>query len=120
MDHRVVVAVVVVAAAAAAVAVAVVVVVVVVVVSYGYTSRLYTERQKKRNMTFLIFAPMHALKKGWNIPRGIASNGEVSYAVTNLDSALTMLMAMYMYGEEAVKDTKQIALGNTTGGVEHL
>ncbi|GFR65496.1 transposable element Tcb1 transposase [Elysia marginata] len=25
-----------------------------------------------------------------------------------------------VYGEEAVKDTKQIALGNTTGGVEHL
>ncbi|GFS09410.1 transposable element Tcb2 transposase [Elysia marginata] len=52
-----------------------------------------------------------------NMPRGIASNGEVSYSVTNLDSALTMLMAMYMYGEEAAKDTKQIALGNTTGGV---
>ncbi|GFR75707.1 hypothetical protein ElyMa_005782400, partial [Elysia marginata] len=34
--------------------------------------------------------------------------------VTNLDSALTMLMAVYVYGEEAVKDTKQIALRNTT------
>ncbi|GFR95695.1 transposable element Tc1 transposase [Elysia marginata] len=42
------------------------------------------------------------------------------YSVTNLDSALTMLMAVYVYGEEAVKDTKQIVLGNTTGGVEHL
>ncbi|GFR64119.1 transposable element Tcb2 transposase [Elysia marginata] len=50
------------------------------------------------------------------MPRGIASNGEVSYSVTNLDSALTMLMAVDVYGEEAVKDTKQIALGNTTGG----
>ncbi|GFS11366.1 solute carrier family 22 member 15 [Elysia marginata] len=48
------------------------------------------------------------------MPRGIASNGEVSYSVTNLDSALTMLMAVYVYGEEAVKDTKQIALGNMT------
>ncbi|GFR74558.1 hypothetical protein ElyMa_005756700 [Elysia marginata] len=82
-------------------------------------------------MTFLIFAPMHALKKGCvtdtnvrygpkNMPRGIASNGEVTYSVTNLDSALTMLTAVYVYGEEAVKDTKQITLGNTTGGVEHL
>ncbi|GFS08915.1 hypothetical protein ElyMa_003024900 [Elysia marginata] len=82
-------------------------------------------------MTFLIFAPMHALKKGcvtdtnirygpWNMPRGIASSGESSYTVTNLDSALTILMAMYVYGEEAVKDTKHIALGNTTCGVEHL
>ncbi|GFS17761.1 hypothetical protein ElyMa_006830300 [Elysia marginata] len=81
-------------------------------------------------MTFLIFAPMHALKKGCvndtnvryrprNMKRGIASNGEVSYSVTNLDSALTMLMSVNVYGEEAVKDTKQIALGNTTGGVEH-
>ncbi|GFR63944.1 transposable element Tc1 transposase [Elysia marginata] len=42
------------------------------------------------------------------------------YSVTNLDSALTMLMAVYVYGEEAVKDTKQIALGNTKGGAEHL
>ncbi|GFS05411.1 hypothetical protein ElyMa_002937600 [Elysia marginata] len=48
------------------------------------------------------------------MPLEIASNGEVSYSVTNLDSALTMLMAVYMYGEEAVKDTKQIALRNTT------
>ncbi|GFS08634.1 hypothetical protein ElyMa_001279200 [Elysia marginata] len=48
--------------------------------------------------------------------RGIASNGEVPYSVSNLDSALTLLMAVYMYGEEAVKDTKYIALGNTTGG----
>ncbi|GFR79040.1 hypothetical protein ElyMa_000546000 [Elysia marginata] len=55
-----------------------------------------------------------------NMPRGIASNGEVSYSVTNLDSALTMLMAVYVYGEEVVKDTKQITLGNRTGGVEHL
>ncbi|GFR64981.1 hypothetical protein ElyMa_001936900 [Elysia marginata] len=55
-----------------------------------------------------------------NMPLEIASNGEVSYSVTNLDSALTMLMAVYVYGEEAVKDTKQIALRNTTGGVEHL
>ncbi|GFR66389.1 transposable element Tcb2 transposase [Elysia marginata] len=54
-----------------------------------------------------------------DMARGIASNGEVSYSVSNLDSALTMLMAVYVYGEE-VKDTKQIALGNTTGGVEHL
>ncbi|GFS27376.1 hypothetical protein ElyMa_005263100 [Elysia marginata] len=44
-----------------------------------------------------------------NIPRGIASNGEVSYSVSNLDSALTLLMAVYVYEEEAVKDTKQIA-----------
>ncbi|GFR67621.1 hypothetical protein ElyMa_005588000 [Elysia marginata] len=51
------------------------------------------------------------------MPRGMASNGEVSYSVTNLDSALTMLMAEYVHGEEAVKDTKQIALGNTTGVV---
>ncbi|GFR98282.1 transposable element Tcb2 transposase [Elysia marginata] len=50
-----------------------------------------------------------------NTPRGIASNGEMSYSVTNLDSALTMLMAEYVYGEETVKDTKQIALGNRTG-----
>ncbi|GFS19002.1 kinase C and casein kinase substrate in neurons protein [Elysia marginata] len=55
-----------------------------------------------------------------NMARGIASNGEVSYSVSNLDSALTMQMAVYVYGEEEVKDTKQIALGNTTGGVEHL
>ncbi|GFR69070.1 cytochrome P450 1A1 [Elysia marginata] len=55
-----------------------------------------------------------------NMPRGIESNGEVTYSVTNLDSALTMLLAVYVYGEEAVKDTKQIALGNTTSGVEHL
>ncbi|GFS02773.1 hypothetical protein ElyMa_002872300 [Elysia marginata] len=55
-----------------------------------------------------------------NMPREIASNDEVSYSMTNLDSALTMLMAVNLYGEEAVKDTKQIALGNTTGGVEHL
>ncbi|GFR76161.1 hypothetical protein ElyMa_000474300 [Elysia marginata] len=55
-----------------------------------------------------------------NMPHVIASNGELSYSVTNLDSALTMLMAVYLYGEEAVKDTKQLALGNTTGGVEHL
>ncbi|GFR74131.1 hypothetical protein ElyMa_000422700 [Elysia marginata] len=48
------------------------------------------------------------------MPREIASNGEVSYSVTNLDSALTMLMAVNVYGEEAVKDTKQIASGNTT------
>ncbi|GFS16259.1 transposable element Tc1 transposase [Elysia marginata] len=46
-------------------------------------------------------------------PRGIASNGEVSYSVTNLDSASTMLMAMYMYAEEAVpsklrKGTRQV------------
>ncbi|GFS25750.1 hypothetical protein ElyMa_005191900 [Elysia marginata] len=54
------------------------------------------------------------------MPRGIASNGEVSNSVTNFDSALTMLMAVYVYGEEAVKDTKQIALENTTGGAEHL
>ncbi|GFS15689.1 hypothetical protein ElyMa_001455000 [Elysia marginata] len=37
-----------------------------------------------------------------NMPRGIASNGEVSYSVTNFDSALTMLMAVYVYREEAV------------------
>ncbi|GFS08898.1 hypothetical protein ElyMa_001285200 [Elysia marginata] len=54
------------------------------------------------------------------MPRGIASNGEVSYAVTNLDSALTMLMAVYVYGEKAVKDTKQIALESMIGGAEHL
>ncbi|GFS18819.1 transposable element Tc1 transposase [Elysia marginata] len=54
------------------------------------------------------------------MPCWIASNDEVSYSVTNLDSALTMLMAVYVYGEEAVKDTKQIALGNATGGMEHL
>ncbi|GFS12450.1 hypothetical protein ElyMa_006697900 [Elysia marginata] len=54
------------------------------------------------------------------MPRGIASNSEVSYSVTNLDSALTMLMTVYVYGEKAVKDTKKIALRNTTGGVEHL
>ncbi|GFR66338.1 hypothetical protein ElyMa_001968000 [Elysia marginata] len=54
------------------------------------------------------------------MPRGIASNGEVSNTVTNLGSALTMLMAVYVYGEEAVKDTKQIALENATGGAEHL
>ncbi|GFS09179.1 hypothetical protein ElyMa_003031400 [Elysia marginata] len=51
------------------------------------------------------------------MPRGIASNGEVSYSVTNLDSALAMLMAMYVYGEKAVKDTKEIALGNMTVGL---
>ncbi|GFR75271.1 hypothetical protein ElyMa_005773800 [Elysia marginata] len=73
-------------------------------------------------MTFLVFAPVQALKKGYvtdtnvryvprNMPHGIASNGEVSYSVTNLNSALTMLMAVYMYGEGAMKDTKQIALG---------
>ncbi|GFR66801.1 hypothetical protein ElyMa_003691300 [Elysia marginata] len=45
------------------------------------------------------------------MPSEIASYGEVSYSVTNLDSALTMLMAVYVYGEEAVKDTKQIVLG---------
>ncbi|GFR87749.1 hypothetical protein ElyMa_002501200 [Elysia marginata] len=39
---------------------------------------------------------------------------------SRVDSALTMLMAVYVYREEAEKDTKQIALGNTTGGVEHL
>ncbi|GFR90255.1 transposable element Tc1 transposase [Elysia marginata] len=55
-----------------------------------------------------------------NLPREIASNGEVSYSVTNLNSELTMLMAVNVYGEEAVKDTKQIALGNTTCGVEYL
>ncbi|GFS21146.1 hypothetical protein ElyMa_003331300 [Elysia marginata] len=55
-----------------------------------------------------------------NMPRGIASNGEVSYSVTDLDSALTMLMAVYVFEEEAVTDTKQIALGNTAGGLEHL
>ncbi|GFR84648.1 hypothetical protein ElyMa_004155300 [Elysia marginata] len=55
-----------------------------------------------------------------NMVRGIASNGEVLYSVSNLDSALTMLMVVYVYGEEAVKDTKQIALENTTGGVAHL
>ncbi|GFR60665.1 UPF0415 protein C7orf25-like protein [Elysia marginata] len=49
------------------------------------------------------------------MPLEIASNGEVSYSATNFDSALTMLMAVYVYGEEAVKDTKQIALRNTTG-----
>ncbi|GFR90325.1 hypothetical protein ElyMa_004301200, partial [Elysia marginata] len=54
------------------------------------------------------------------MPRGIASNGEVSYSVTNLDSALTMLIAMYVYGEEAVKDTKQIALENTIREAELL
>ncbi|GFR84024.1 hypothetical protein ElyMa_000662300 [Elysia marginata] len=48
------------------------------------------------------------------MPLEIASNGDVSYSVTNLDSALTMLMTMYVYGEEAVKDAKQIALRNTT------
>ncbi|GFS27296.1 hypothetical protein ElyMa_005255100 [Elysia marginata] len=48
------------------------------------------------------------------MPREMASNGEVSYSVTNLDSALTMLMAIFVYGEEVVKDNKQIALGNTT------
>ncbi|GFS11095.1 lipase [Elysia marginata] len=36
------------------------------------------------------------------MPRGIASNGEVSYSVTNLDSASTMLMAVYVYEEEAL------------------
>ncbi|GFR74512.1 transposable element Tcb2 transposase [Elysia marginata] len=41
-----------------------------------------------------------------NMARGIASNGEVSYSVSNLDSALTMLMAVYVCGEGAVKDTK--------------
>ncbi|GFR61741.1 hypothetical protein ElyMa_000111000 [Elysia marginata] len=52
------------------------------------------------------------------MPRGIASNGN---SVTNLDSALTMLMAVYVYGEEAVKYTKQIALGITTvTGHRHL
>ncbi|GFR58184.1 hypothetical protein ElyMa_005354600 [Elysia marginata] len=55
-----------------------------------------------------------------NMPRGIASNGEVSYSVTNLDSTLSMLMAVFVYGEEAVKDTKQIALESTTGGAEHI
>ncbi|GFR62130.1 transposable element Tc1 transposase [Elysia marginata] len=55
-----------------------------------------------------------------DMPYGMASNGEASYSVTNLDSASTMLMAVFVYGEEVVKDTKQIALGNTTGGVEHL
>ncbi|GFR94959.1 transposable element Tc1 transposase [Elysia marginata] len=39
---------------------------------------------------------------------------------TNLDSALSMLMAVNVYGEKAVKDTKQIALENTTGGAEHI
>ncbi|GFR85476.1 hypothetical protein ElyMa_000697900 [Elysia marginata] len=48
------------------------------------------------------------------MPREIASNGEVTYSVTNLDSALTMLTAVYVHGEETVKYTKQIALGNTT------
>ncbi|GFR93667.1 mediator of RNA polymerase II transcription subunit 21 [Elysia marginata] len=48
------------------------------------------------------------------MPRGIACNGEVLCLVMNFDSELTMLMAVYVYGEEAVKDTKQIALGNTT------
>ncbi|GFS02722.1 hypothetical protein ElyMa_002871600 [Elysia marginata] len=55
-----------------------------------------------------------------NMPRGMGSNGEVSYSVTNLGSALTIMMALFVYGEEVVKDNKQIALGNTTGGVEHL
>ncbi|GFR58192.1 hypothetical protein ElyMa_000023200 [Elysia marginata] len=54
------------------------------------------------------------------MPRGIASNDEVSYSVANLDCASTMLMDVYVYEEEAVKDTKQIALGNTTSGAEHL
>ncbi|GFR94685.1 universal stress protein MJ0531 [Elysia marginata] len=51
------------------------------------------------------------------MPQGMASNGKVSYSGTNLDSALTMLMAVYMYGEEAVRDTKQIALGNMTAAL---
>ncbi|GFS23565.1 hypothetical protein ElyMa_003392600 [Elysia marginata] len=55
-----------------------------------------------------------------NMPHGIASNGEVSISVTTLDSAFTLLMAVYVCREEAVKDTKQIALGNATGGVEHF
>ncbi|GFS27422.1 hypothetical protein ElyMa_005267700 [Elysia marginata] len=55
-----------------------------------------------------------------DMPLEIASNGEVSYSVTNLDSTLTMLMVVYVYGEEAVKDTKEIALRFTTGGLEHL
>ncbi|GFR62539.1 hypothetical protein ElyMa_001874400 [Elysia marginata] len=50
-----------------------------------------------------------------NMPRGIAFNCEVSYSVTNLDSALTMLMGVYVYEEKAVKDTKKIALKNATG-----
>ncbi|GFS13786.1 hypothetical protein ElyMa_003146100 [Elysia marginata] len=53
------------------------------------------------------------------MPLEISSNGQVSYSVTNLDSALTMLMAVYVYGEEAVKDTKQIALRNATGKIHH-
>ncbi|GFR99182.1 transposable element Tc1 transposase [Elysia marginata] len=44
----------------------------------------------------------------------------VVFNTTNLDSALTMLMAVYVHGEEAVKDTKQIALWNMAGGAEHL
>ncbi|GFR61694.1 hypothetical protein ElyMa_005439100 [Elysia marginata] len=55
-----------------------------------------------------------------NMPLGISSNGEVSYSVTNLNSALTMLIAVNLYEEQVMKDTKQIALGNTTDGVEHL
>ncbi|GFS03964.1 transposable element Tc1 transposase [Elysia marginata] len=47
-------------------------------------------------------------------------NGKVSYSVTNLDSALTLLIAAYVYGKEAVKDTNQIVLGKTTGGMKHL
>ncbi|GFR84368.1 hypothetical protein ElyMa_000670200 [Elysia marginata] len=65
--------------------------------------------------------PTYAMgPEGRNMPGGIASNGKVSYSVQNLDSALTMLMAVFVYGEKVVEDNKQIALGNTTGGVEHL
>ncbi|GFS11226.1 transposable element Tc1 transposase [Elysia marginata] len=74
-----------------------------------YIGPILTQRHRHQRT---LWAQEHA--------NGVESNGEVSYSVSNLDSALTMLMAVFVYGEEAVKDTKQIALGNTTGGVEHL
>ncbi|GFR87270.1 hypothetical protein ElyMa_002489000 [Elysia marginata] len=64
--------------------------------------------------------PTYAMGPGTCRLRSHPMAREGSYSVTNLDSALTMLMTVYVYVEEAVNDTKQIALRNTTGGVEHL
>ncbi|GFR90928.1 hypothetical protein ElyMa_004315800 [Elysia marginata] len=99
-------------AAAAAVVVAVVVVVVVVVVIIVVVV--------VKAAAVISVTDINVRYGPRNMPLEMASNGEVSYSVTNLDSALTMLMAVYVHGEEAVKDTKQIALRNTTGGVERL
>ncbi|GFR99705.1 hypothetical protein ElyMa_004535700 [Elysia marginata] len=92
--------------------VVVVVVVIIVVVKVSYSNQ--------QSINLCTFTDTNVRYGPRNMKHGIAFNGEVSYSVTNFDSALTMLMAVYVYGEEAVKDTKQIALGNTAGGVEHL